>query len=188
MTTTTRWWRFNGVGLAGIAVQLGTLWWLTRVCGAAIGPATAIAVTVAIVHNFVWHRRWTWADRPSRPLVSFASFATTNGLMSLVGNVAITSALVTHFSLPTVAANLIAIGVCGLVNYVVADRLVFMARTRSEPPRVTPVPSYRSGPHTSRRDVSHTSPLPEPGIPARLPLAARDPRAEAARRASHRVC
>jgi putative flippase GtrA len=30
--------------------------------------ATALAVEAAVVHNFLWHQRFTWIDRPPREL------------------------------------------------------------------------------------------------------------------------
>src|SRR5205085_9977389 len=55
--------RFNAVGAMGVAVQLGTLALLTRVLGWDYLVATAIAVEAAVAHNFLWHERYTWADR-----------------------------------------------------------------------------------------------------------------------------
>ena len=46
-------------------------------------------------------------------------------MVSLVGNVAVMSALAQTTSLHPVPANLIAIGVCGVANYFVGDRIVF---------------------------------------------------------------
>jgi len=56
--------RFNAVGAAGIGVQLSVLWLLTGVAHLHYLPATFAAVTLAVMHNFMWHRRWTWGDRP----------------------------------------------------------------------------------------------------------------------------
>ena len=60
-----RWLAFNGVGAIGVAVQLAVLAVLVRGAGLHTLIATAIAVEAAILHNFLWHERWTWADRAS---------------------------------------------------------------------------------------------------------------------------
>ena len=60
-----RFWRFNAVGVLGFAVQLAVLALLVH-GGVHYLAATAIAVEAAILHNFLWHERWTWADRPGR--------------------------------------------------------------------------------------------------------------------------
>ena len=122
--------RFNTVGGLGIAVQLTVIWLLTSLTHTPVALATALGVAAAVVNNFAWHRRWTWGDRRdgsrSAP-AAFARFALANGLVSLVGNVAVMSVLAQTTSLPPVPANLIAIGVCGVANYFVGDRIVFQA-------------------------------------------------------------
>ena len=54
-----RWLKFNAVGALGMAVQLGSLGFFVRVLGLHYLLATALAVEVAVLHNFIWHRRWT---------------------------------------------------------------------------------------------------------------------------------
>jgi putative flippase GtrA len=119
--------RFAGVGLAGFIVQALVIWALGL---AGIGPAlaTAAAVEAAIVHNFVWHERWTWRDRrrderslPARLLRYHAA----TGAIALAGNVAITSALVRFGLLPVVLANAVAVATLSGLGFVVADRWVF---------------------------------------------------------------
>jgi putative flippase GtrA len=87
---------FNVVGLGGFAVQLGALWVLSGV--SALPLATLLAVELALLHNFFWHQRWTWRDRPSggiqETLARLVRFHAANGVVSLVGNVVITTALV----------------------------------------------------------------------------------------------
>ena len=89
-----------------------------------------MAVELAVLHNFFWHQRWTWRDRPSRgPAESWrrlARFHAANGLVSLAGNVLITTALV-QAGLSTIPANFVATLACSLVNYVAGDLVVFRA-------------------------------------------------------------
>jgi putative flippase GtrA len=66
--TLVRWCKFNLVGAVGIFVQFGVLFLLKSVLHFNYLAATALAVEVAVVHNFFWHERFTWADRTkSRP-------------------------------------------------------------------------------------------------------------------------
>jgi putative flippase GtrA len=129
MTGTRRWWRFNGVGLLGIGVQLAALWLFVRL-GVPYQLATVVAVAAAVTHNFGWHHAWTWGDRQSSAPAfrSFARFALGNGMVSLVGNTALMPILVGGAGLPVLPANALTIGACGLVNFWVADRLVFGSR------------------------------------------------------------
>jgi dolichol-phosphate mannosyltransferase len=121
--------RFSGIGLAGIVVQLAAIAVLTDALGVHYLPATALAVTLAVVHNFVWHVVWTWGDRRTGNLSSaLARFVVANGLVSLVGNLAVMLLFTGALGMPAVPANTLAIASSGLVNFVLADSLVFRAR------------------------------------------------------------
>ena len=128
MTTGRRFLRFNLVGAIGIAVQLGALELLRR-AGMDYLLATVLAVEAAVVHNFVWHERYTWRDRAgglrSELLARLVRFHLTNGAVSLVGNALAMRWLVGEMHFPVVPANLIAITACCLVNFLLSDRLVF---------------------------------------------------------------
>jgi putative flippase GtrA len=57
--------RFNIVGAGGLLLQLALLDGLVR-AGVPLVAATLMACEAAILHNFVWHDRWTFADRKSQ--------------------------------------------------------------------------------------------------------------------------
>jgi putative flippase GtrA len=130
-----RWAKFSAVGLIGIAVQWAALAVLVRVVDIQYLLATAFAVETAIVHNFIWHRRWTWRDRdsagkadgsnPTKALKVFLRFNLTTGAISIAGNLLCMKLLVGEVGLGILRANLAAIGFCSLLNFVVSDRLVF---------------------------------------------------------------
>jgi putative flippase GtrA len=119
------------VGVIGIGVQLIALAVLTR-AGLHYLPATITAVEIAVVHNFAWHERWTWRDR-TRHAVSgmigrLARFNVTTGAVSLGGNIVIMALLVGRFGMRPIPANIVAIGVCNLANFLAADLFVFRRR------------------------------------------------------------
>jgi putative flippase GtrA len=58
-----RWLKFNFVGGIGIGVQFGALFLLKSIFHFDYLLATALAVETAVAHNFLWHERFTWADR-----------------------------------------------------------------------------------------------------------------------------
>ena|SRR6187399_3127594 len=129
-----RFFRFNLVGVIGFVLQLGVLAILVR-AGMHYLAATAVAVEIAILHNFLWHDRWTWRDRPasgSARLGRLGRFHLLNGLVSLVGNLALMRLLVGTFGVPTLPANLLAVLVCAAVNYATSDRLVFSTRSQCD--------------------------------------------------------
>ena len=119
--------KFNSVGVAGFLLQIAVLAALLY-GGVHYLAATALAVESAVLHNFFWHERWTWRDRPAAGrgrLHRLGRFHALNGLVSLIGNVALMGLFVGTVGLPPIPANLLAVLVCGLVNYFASDRLVF---------------------------------------------------------------
>jgi dolichol-phosphate mannosyltransferase len=122
--------RFNLVGVIGFAVQSGALFVLTHGAHPVnYIPATAAAVELAILNNFVWHQRWTWRDRPSgttrETLHRLARFNLTNGAVSITGNLVLMSILVGRLGLPITGANLASVAACSICNFFLADRIAF---------------------------------------------------------------
>jgi dolichol-phosphate mannosyltransferase len=125
------WLKFNAVGVLGFALQTGTLFLLTHTTHfVSYLVATAIAVELAVLNNFVWHQRWTWRDRPSATMTEtlgrLVKFNVTNGLVSLAGNLVFMSILVGRLHLNITGANVISVALCSLVNFVLADRIAFV--------------------------------------------------------------
>lgn len=121
-----RWLKFNAVGAGGIAVQLVVLTVGTSVLKIDYLIATALAVEAAVIHNYFWHERFTWIDRPTESSwARFLKFNLTTGLFSMVGNMLLMQALVEGVHLNYLAANLITIATCSIVNFVVSDLFVF---------------------------------------------------------------
>ena len=124
-----RWVKFNLVGGIGIGVQLAVLAVLRSGLHLDYLVATALAVEVAVIHNFLWHERFTWRDRPTsharHSLARFARFNLTNGAVSILGNLAIMRALVGGLRINYVIANLAAVTVCSVANFLLSDHLVF---------------------------------------------------------------
>jgi putative flippase GtrA len=145
-----RWLAFNGVGLLGVAVQLTTLAALVHLAGVHYLAATAIAVEIAVLHNFAWHQRWTWRDRPSRNeramLGRLARFHLLNGMVSLIGNLGLMAVLSGALNIEPVLANAIAIVSCSVVNFIASEALVF----RTAPIVVLALASTFSAPITVR--------------------------------------
>ena len=118
------------VGLVGFALQSGALFVLTH-SAHPLGylVATAAAVELAILNNFVWHQRWTWRDRPSattgETLRRLAKFNITNGAVSITGNLVLMSILVGRLGLAIAGANLASVAACSICNFFLADRIAF---------------------------------------------------------------
>jgi len=124
--TGVRWLKFNAVGAGGIVVQLGMLGVLKSGVGLDYLLATGLAVEAAVIHNYLWHERFTWADRSStNSWMRFAKFNVTTGMFSILGNVILMRALVGGAHMNYWVANILTIALCSFVNFVVSDRFVF---------------------------------------------------------------
>ena len=112
------WLKFNAVG---IILRTGL--------GADYLVATFLAVEAAVLHNFIWHERWTWVERTRQKaggvIGRLFRFHLANGLISIAGNLVLMWLFVSRLHLHYFLANLIAIGTCSIVNFFASDRLVF---------------------------------------------------------------
>jgi putative flippase GtrA len=121
--------KFNAVGAAGILVQLVTLTVLRGIFGVYYLLATFLAVETAILHNFIWHQRWTWSERPVQTtkeiLFRLLRFNFTTGALSILGNLFFMKILVGHAHFHYLAANLMSIAACSILNFLISHHFVF---------------------------------------------------------------
>jgi putative flippase GtrA len=133
-----RWCKFNLVGGIGILVQFAALVLLKNMMQFNYLAATVIAVEAAVLHNFFWHERFTWADRtkakPKRCTTQKPSgaifrrllrFHLGNGAVSIFGNLALMKLIVGLGQMNYLLANAIAIAVCSIANFLVSETWVF---------------------------------------------------------------
>ena len=119
--------KFNAVGAIGVAAQLAALGALHGMLRLDYLTATALAVEAAVLHNFIWHERWTWRDRtrtggaPARLL----RFNLTSGLVSILTNLLLMRWLVGTYHAQYLIANLAGIAVGSVANYLLSDLFVF---------------------------------------------------------------
>jgi putative flippase GtrA len=127
MNPLLRWLKFNLVGAMGMALQLATLALINHIAPGHYLIASAVAVELAVLHNFVWHVLYTWSDRRhhSTLLSQLLRFHLSNGLVSLVGNLALMRVLVHTAHLPVLIANIIAILCCSIANFALSHTWAF---------------------------------------------------------------
>ena len=120
-----RWLRFNAVGILGAGIQLALLALMVRLHIHYL-IATAIAIEIALLHNYAWHRRWTWGSdtRAGRP-GSIWRFHASNGLISLICNLLLMRLFTGAMAFPPVPSNLAAITLTSFLNYALASKWVF---------------------------------------------------------------
>jgi len=127
MNSLTRWLKFNLVGAVGMGLQLGLLALLNRSFPGHYLLVSSVALEVTLLHNFVLHLNYTWRDRScgSTRLVQLLRFHLSNGMVSMVGNLALMRVLVHGVRMPVVAANALAILCCSMLNYCLGDSWAF---------------------------------------------------------------
>ena len=125
---------FIAIGLAGFIVQIAAIALLIRQFGWPAFAATAVGLELAALQNFIAHSRWTWGDRPVPSTVEgrpntrgwvrrFGRYQAAK-TASLLGNLALTTLLV-DVGLPPEIANLSAVLVCAIPNYLISEHVVF---------------------------------------------------------------
>jgi putative flippase GtrA len=127
--------RFYSVGVAGVAVQLAFLTLLAGYFHINYLIATMVAVELAVLHNFVWHEKWTWKHRRLNRnllLTRLASFNLTSGAFSIIGNVALMRVFVGMAHLHFFLSNLLSIGSCSLLNFLISHRFIFKHSAEGE--------------------------------------------------------
>jgi putative flippase GtrA len=119
----------------GMVVQLAALAFFSRLAAGHYLFATAAAIEIAVLHNFVWHLHFTWRDRRDKSAVlgQLVRFHLSNGLVSMVGNLVLMRILVREARVPLLVANCIAILCCSIVNFCLGDSWAFALRAQARP-------------------------------------------------------
>jgi dolichol-phosphate mannosyltransferase len=116
----SRLWKFLLVGASGTVVNVLVFWLIHYVLGSRVLTAGTVAGLVATFTNFILNNAYTWADRRRTVTSSFVQrlgkyyVATWAGYAVYLG---LLSAL-TYVGVTPMFANLLAIGVGGLLNYI----------------------------------------------------------------------
>ena len=121
--------RFALVGSMGVGLQLSLFVLLTKSFHMTPIAAVALAVETTVLHNFLWHERFTWRDRTIRNfrgrIVRLWRFHLSNGLVSLLGNASVTYCLVERLNAAPLPSAVASIALCSVANFALADRWVY---------------------------------------------------------------
>ena len=130
--------KFYTVGAIGIGVQLAVLSLLVSVFRLNYLLATFLAVEAAVLHNFIWHHHWTWVDRKhgdvKEILKRLLRFNLTTGAFSILGNLLFMKIFVGYAHFHYFPAQVLSIGACSILNFLVSDRFVFRKHKQEEIP------------------------------------------------------
>ena len=136
---TRRLFRYYLVGAMGLSVKFSVLTALVEFAGAGYLASTAVAVEAAIIHNFIWHLRWTWRDRSAglsrrEALMRLLRFHLGVGAVAMLANLLVTRFLVQEFGIHYAAANLAATVFAGMANFMISNFVVFASRAKEVTP------------------------------------------------------
>jgi putative flippase GtrA len=134
MNAFVRWGKFNLVGAVGMVVQLTSLGGFNRWMGGHYLYASAVAIELTLLHNFIWHVHYTWRDRrdSAKILRQLVRFHLSNGLVSMLGNLALMWLLVHEVHLPLLVSNVISILICSMANFCLGNNWAFAAARKTE--------------------------------------------------------
>jgi dolichol-phosphate mannosyltransferase len=140
--------KFNIVGLTGVFVNEGLLIGLQSI-GFYVLTASAIAIEVSILTNFLLNDLWTFRDRRSGHFaVRLAKFNLLM-LLGLVVNILIVYAGTTYFGIAAALANLGGIAAAFLLRYELSVKYAWMREEVIEGAKATPISEPMPGPTTS---------------------------------------
>ena len=126
MSNFVRWVKFSLVGTMGTVIQLAALALLSLWMPGHYLYATAAAIELTLVHNFIWHSHYTWRDRARTPLIRrLIRFHISSGLISMPGNLVLMRMLVGEAHVPVLVANVIAVLCCSIPNFFLGNSWVF---------------------------------------------------------------
>jgi putative flippase GtrA len=121
--------RYFVVATLGAAIQ-GLVVTIAVSTGSPPVLATVAGIEAAILHNFAWHDRWTWRDRPlleSRVLRLARYNAAMAGSSLLVGAI-VSWVVIEALGGGLLVANGAAVAAGAVANYLASDRLIFRDR------------------------------------------------------------
>ena len=115
--------RFCLVGVSGVAVNLGALWFFKARLGLSDLTSAALAVETAMVSNFALNDAWTFSDlrrsqvRVAGRFVRFLRFNLVCAVGALV-NIGAFAVLTSLWDFHYMIGGVVGIGVAAVVNYV----------------------------------------------------------------------
>ena len=125
--------KFGAVGASGTVINIAVLYacqefLLLQIADfhSRLNYSIAIAITLATISNFYFNRRLTWRDRQYEAspgvMVLFLKYVAAAGVSIAIQSVMTKSlSLYLHY----IVANLVAIGVSSIFNFVANDKLTF---------------------------------------------------------------
>ena len=129
MTTSTHLWRWLLVGFSGLVGNITLLIVFTEQLGLHYLLSTILATECAVFWSFYWAEKWVFQERQEGEVRHrLRRFVTMNQIFLLLIRLPLIWLLVTEGWAHYVTANLVSIGVVGLVRYLLAEQWIWTKR------------------------------------------------------------
>lgn len=120
---------FQFIGWIGTAVNLAVLWLCYDVLDWPLLVSGALAIEVAIIHNFVWYYFWTWNDRVVYTLRDFLTlFVRYNIFTAAIDffiRLGILWVLTEYFGIHYIISDIAGMFIAPLLKYITNDAYIF---------------------------------------------------------------
>ncbi|EGO62812.1 GtrA family protein [Acetonema longum] len=116
--------KFSLVGASGVVVNMA-VYTLAMYAGLHYLAAAIIAFCFAVTNNFYWNLIWTFRGQGNKSTRDKYCRFVLVSVLNLVVNLLILKTLVESFSLDKALAQLVAIGLVSLLNFVMNRRFTF---------------------------------------------------------------
>ncbi len=118
--------KFAVVGLSGLLVNMGLLYFFTEYLRLIYWISSIIAIEISIISNFFLNDWWTWKDREKKKFIyRFTQYHISVGITAVVANWLLLVILTEVFHIYYLLSNLIGIMVGTLANFILNDVWTF---------------------------------------------------------------
>lgn len=120
--------KFGTVGVSGVGVNAGTLYFFTDTCKLDYRISSLLAIELSIVNNFIWNYLWTWSDKKGSGMNSFfryfIKFQISTTSVAII-NYGVLVGCTEWFKIPYMYSNIAGIIIGSIVNFLTGHFWVF---------------------------------------------------------------
>ena len=118
--------KFGVVGISGVGVNMGMLYFLTEYVHIPYLISSIIAIEISIIFNFLLNDIWTWKDRIKKKYIyRLIQYHVSVGITAVFVNWLLLLILTEVFGLYYLLSNLIGIAMGTFANYIINDVWTF---------------------------------------------------------------
>lgn len=129
--------KFQLVALGGTVVNMGLLYLLKGRLHTPLLISGALAIELAIIHNFTWHYFWTWRERVGHTVKDYLQrlfhYNLVTASIDFIVNLTVLYVLTKYYGVYYLFANLIGMAAGPILKFVANEFLVFRRKTSVVP-------------------------------------------------------